>query len=79
MGGRPFENEINLAKQISAKAEEALRDIDRAMTLMDWPPEYRSIMWAAVADLAAIRSRETSRAQPHAWNENLQGEDPGEC
>ena len=57
---RPFENEINLARQISVKAEEALRDIDRAMTLMDWPNEYRSIMWAAVADLAAIRAQQAN-------------------
>jgi hypothetical protein len=44
---------LALAEKIAAKAEEALAGLDREMAIMKWPPEFRKIMWDAVAHLAA--------------------------
>lgn len=50
---------IALAAKISAKAEDALAKIDHEMTIMDWPDEFRAVMWEAIADTAAIRARQS--------------------
>jgi len=47
---------VELADKITAKAEEALAGIEREMTIMKWPDEFRAIMWGAVADIAARRA-----------------------
>jgi hypothetical protein len=44
-------------RKISAKAEQTLAGIDREMTIMKWPDEYRAL-WEAIADAASIRARE---------------------
>ncbi len=47
-----------LADKITAKAADALSGLDREMTIMKWPAEYRRIMWEAVAHEAANRACE---------------------
>lgn len=49
---------IALATKISAKAEETLAGVEREMTIMKWPDEFRAIMWEAIANTAAIRARQ---------------------
>jgi hypothetical protein len=39
-----LEKAISLAGKISAKAEQTLAGIDREMTIMKWPDEYRAII-----------------------------------
>lgn len=48
---------IELAKKITAKAEAALHPLVREMTVMNWPPEFRAIMWETVAELAAKHAK----------------------
>lgn len=50
---------IDLAAKISAKAEDTLEVLEREMVAMRWPGEYRGVMWQAVADLAAIKARQS--------------------
>jgi hypothetical protein len=50
------ERSIALADQITAKAEEAVADLDCEMALRKWPAEFRAIMWDAVALVAAGRA-----------------------
>ena len=38
-----------LAAQIQQKARDAIAPLEREMALMDWPPEFRRILWDAVA------------------------------
>lgn len=45
-----------VATKIEKKVEDALYGLDREMTIMKWPPEYRSIMWEAVAQEATRRA-----------------------
>jgi hypothetical protein len=47
---------IDLAGKIAAKAEDALSGLDREMR--SWPPEFREIMWGAVAQVALKRQAE---------------------
>lgn len=47
-----------LAEKITQKAVDTLEGLDREMTLMKWPADFRVIMWGAVADLAANRRAE---------------------
>lgn len=47
-----------VAERVSARATEALGELDREMKLMKWPAEFRAIMWEAVADLASRRANE---------------------
>lgn len=49
---------VSLAAKIAAKAEDALRDLDQAMTFGRWPADCRAIMWGAVADIAFKRKVE---------------------
>ncbi len=50
------ERSIALADHITAKAEEAVADLDREMALRKWPAEFRAIMWDAVAIVASSRA-----------------------
>lgn len=45
-----------LAEKIQKRADEALRPLAREMLVMQWPAEYRAIMWQAVAEEAMRRS-----------------------
>lgn len=47
-----------LADKITAKARDALSGVDREMSIMKWPAEFRAIMWDAVAELASRRAAE---------------------
>jgi hypothetical protein len=49
---------IHLAGLISAKAEEALANLEEEMAIRKWPADLRAIMWEAVAAVASIRARE---------------------
>lgn len=58
---------MELAGKITAKAEDALRDLDQTMTLGRWPAEFRGIMWGAVADIAfkrKVEAEQQHRAEP---------------
>lgn len=55
------ERSIALADQITAKAEEAVRDLDMEMALRKWPAEFRALMWDAVALVAQSRAREARK------------------
>jgi hypothetical protein len=39
---------VTLAAKIETKARDALEPLRREMRIMQWPPEYRVIMWEAV-------------------------------
>ncbi len=47
-----------LAAEIVAGAAAALNALDREMTITKWPPEFRAIMWAVVADIATRRAKD---------------------
>jgi hypothetical protein len=47
-----------LADKVVQKAEDALSGLSLEMNLMKWPPEFRAIMWQAVADIASRRAFE---------------------
>lgn len=49
-------SEIDLARNIQQRAEDALSGIAREMTIMKWPPEIQTIMWGAVAREAMRRA-----------------------
>lgn len=51
-----IERAVALATKISAKAEDILSRLDREVTVMKWPPQFRVIMWEAVAHAASIRA-----------------------
>ena len=38
-----------LAKKVQAKVEATLMPLEREMAIMKWEPEYRRIIWEAVA------------------------------
>lgn len=46
-----------LARQLDAKAEQALSSLDREMNLMRWPAEYRSLLWSIVARKALRKAK----------------------
>lgn len=48
-----------LAAKIERKANDTLAALDREMDIMKWPPEFRAIMWGAVAHAAALREGES--------------------
>jgi hypothetical protein len=50
-----------LAAKIEEKAAEALSLLDRQMSVMQWPAEFRAIMWQAVAEVATRRQIEEER------------------
>jgi hypothetical protein len=52
-----------LADKITKKAETALASLEVEMTIMGWKPEFRAIMWGAVADLAFKRKFEAEQAK----------------
>ena len=45
-----------VAAKVMNRAENALADLEREMAIMKWPPEFRAIMWGAVAALATQRA-----------------------
>lgn len=45
-----------LATKIQKRADESLAPIAREMLVMQWPAEYRAIMWQAVAEEALRRA-----------------------
>jgi hypothetical protein len=47
---------IDIAEKITAKAEGALHGLEREMIVMKWPPEFRTILWEAVAAIATQRA-----------------------
>jgi len=49
------------AEKITKKAEEALDGLTFEMVMMKWPPEFRAIMWGAVADIAFKRKVEAEQ------------------
>jgi len=49
---------VSLANQIAAKASDALTDIACEMALKKWAPEFRAIMWEAIAAEATERAKE---------------------
>lgn len=50
-----------LAAKIAQKASDTLDALDREMDIMMWPPEFRAIMWGAVAHAAALREGESKQ------------------
>jgi hypothetical protein len=51
-----------LAEKITKKAEDALSGIEREMSIMKWPAEFRAIMWGAVEHIAFKRKFEAECA-----------------
>jgi hypothetical protein len=51
-----IEKSIDLADKLTARAEEALSDLELEMTLRKWPADFRAIMWDAVALVAQSRA-----------------------
>lgn len=45
-----------VAAKITAKVVDTLADLDREMSIMKWPAEFRTIMWEAVAHEAMNRA-----------------------
>jgi hypothetical protein len=56
------ERAIALPDKIATKAEEALSPLNREMAIMGWPPEFRKIMWDAVAQVAAAYADQAAEA-----------------
>ena len=52
-----------LAEKIEHKAREVLSDVELEMTLAKWRPEFRAIVWGAIADLAFKRKFEAEQQQ----------------
>ena len=51
---------VEIANMVVAKAEIAMRPLD--MEIKNWRPEFRSIMWGAVAEIASRRAAEADAA-----------------
>lgn len=47
-----------LAEKIARKAVDALAHVEHEMRTKKWPPEFRAIMWDAIARTAAARALE---------------------
>lgn len=54
---------VDLAEKISAKAEEALADIEREMILNRWPDDFRAIMWETISTVALSRAAQRRKAE----------------
>lgn len=54
---KDLESAKALAAKIERKAEDTLRTLEREMEVMQWPQEYRAIMWHAVAVKAMSKSQ----------------------
>ena len=50
-----LEAAMAMTRKINRKVDELLAPLEREMTIMQWPAEYRSIMWEAV--LLAAKQR----------------------
>lgn len=53
-----------LAEKIATKAAATLDRLQTEMDVMKWPPEFRAIMWDAVAHHASLNAQE-ARGQQH--------------
>lgn len=53
---------IAVAAKITTKAEAALDGLNREMKIMKWSPEFRAIMWDAVAQVATAYSEAAKAA-----------------
>lgn len=49
---------VQTAERLLQKAEGALDPLAREMKVMRWPPEFRAILWDAVARRAALLAAE---------------------
>lgn len=58
-----LEKATALAGKITGKAEDALAALEREMTIMQWAPEFRAIMWSAVAEVASRRAEQSSEKE----------------
>jgi len=58
MADQKMTKAVAVAVKIAEKAEATLASLDREMTIMKWPPEFRAIMWNAVAVAANVRASE---------------------
>jgi len=47
-----------VAEKIAKKAEDTLAGLEHEMDIMMWPPDFRAIMWGAVAHAATLREHE---------------------
>jgi len=47
---------IAVAGKIVVKAEGALAGLEREMVVMNWPGEFRAILWETIADIATRRA-----------------------
>lgn len=54
--GNDVDRVVALANKITAKAEGTLAGLEREMTIMKWPAEYRAILWEAIAEIASRRA-----------------------
>jgi hypothetical protein len=43
-----LEAAMAMTRKINRKVDELLAPLEREMTIMQWPAEYRAIMWEAV-------------------------------
>lgn len=50
-----------IADKVMMKANDVLSTLDRELTLRGWTPEFRSIMWCAIAQQAMRRSIECDK------------------
>lgn len=54
---------VSVADKVVSLAQDALRSVD--LTITRWPPEFRAIIWDAIADIASRRAA-AARAQEDA-------------
>lgn len=62
----------DLAAKITEKADDALSRLSLEMVMMNWPAEFRAIMWGAVAAIATSRANEAQR--DHVLQQSAQPE-----
>jgi hypothetical protein len=55
------EKAIDLAEKITARAELAVRGLDRE--IVGWPGEFQIIMWEAVAEVAKSRASQLRQGE----------------
>lgn len=53
---------LKLAEQIAAKVRRATDPLEREMKVMQWPGEFRAILWRCLADKAITMAREAEKS-----------------
>lgn len=53
---------LKLAEQIAAKVQRATDPLERGMKIMQWPGEFRAILWRCLADKAIMMAREAEKS-----------------